>query len=339
MGMAVGQREGFENLYAKPEEIKRTARILNIVLLIATAPRRYQRKHLVERFEVSPRMIDKDLEVIRHGLKLPLMKDKSGYYFEHMPELPALKLGFAEALALLMAVQSARSVSGLGGPELASAIARLETLFPDEYVTILRQSAQPALLSAHQQRRQRMLTLLGRAQVERRKLQIRYTTASRNGEISERVIHPYSLIPYVRSWQVIAYCEKRHDIVVFKVDRILDAVLLEAHYEIPADFDPETYMGNAWGMIRSQSEAEEVVLRFAPDAGRWVSEEQWHKSQRVETLADGSVLFTVQVPITPEFINWILYYGAKVSILKPEHLRTQIAEEHRRAAQHHERKE
>lgn len=337
--MAFEQQEGLEDLYAKPEEVKRTARILNIVLLIATAPRRYQRKHLVERFEVSPRMIDKDLEVIRHGLRLPLMKDKSGYYFEQMPELPALKLGFAEALALLMAVQSARSVSGLGGPELASAVARLEALFPDEYVAILRQSTQPTLLSPHQQRRQRMLTLLGRTQIERRKLQIRYTTASRNGEISERVIHPYALIPYVRSWQVIAYCEKRQDVLVFKVDRILDAVMLDAHYDIPADFDPETYIGNAWGMIRAQAEAEEVVLRFAPDAGRWVSEEQWHKSQQVETLADGSVLFTVRIPITPEFVNWILYYGAKVSVLQPENLRLQVAEEHRRAAEHHARKE
>ena len=53
----------------KLEETKRTSRILEIVQIIATAPRRYLRRHLAHRFEVSERMIQKDLDVIRHGLK------------------------------------------------------------------------------------------------------------------------------------------------------------------------------------------------------------------------------------------------------------------------------
>jgi len=327
-------QEWFEDSLTKPEEIKRTARILDIVLLIATFPRTYQRKHLVERFEVSSRMIDKDLQIIRHGLRLPLMRDQSGYYFERTPDLPMLKLGFTEALALLIAVQSAKGVSGLGGTELASAIARLESLFPDEYTTMLRQLAKPAPLESRYQHRQKMLTLLTRAQIEKRKLRILYETASRHGEISERVVRPYALVPYVRSWQLIAYCEKRQNVLMFKVDRILDAVMLDVFYEIPADFDLDRYMGGAWGMMRAGEEAiEEVVLLFDPDAGRWVAEEQWHKSQQVEHLENGSVLFKVRIPITPEFINWVMYYGAKVKVLRPPHLRKRIVEEHQRAAQ------
>ncbi|GIV71279.1 YafY family protein [Caldilinea sp.] len=323
----------FEDSGAKPEEIKRTARILAIVLLITTFPKKYHRKDLVERFEISPRMIDKDLEIIRHGLKLPLRKDRNGYYFERTPELPMLRLGFAEALALLIAVQSAKGVSGLGGPELASAVARLESLFPDEYVVMLRQLAKPVPLSSHYQQRQKMLTLLTKAHIEKRKLRILYETASRNGEISERVVCPYALVPYVRSWQLVAYCEKRRNVLMFKVDRILEAVILDSSYEIPADFDLDQYMGNAWGMMRAGEEAiEEVVLLFDANAGRWVAEEQWHKSQQVEQLADGSVLFRVRIPITPEFMNWVMYYGAKVKVLQPQHLREKIIEEHQRAA-------
>ena len=134
--MAAGQE-------SKLEETKRTSRILTIVMMIATAPRRYQRKHLVEHFEVSERMMDKDIEVIRHGLRLPLARDRSGYYFERMPELPMLQLGFTEALALLTAVQSAQRVSGVATLELASGVARIESLFPNEYVTLLRQFARP----------------------------------------------------------------------------------------------------------------------------------------------------------------------------------------------------
>lgn len=325
--------QGFiESLDTKLEETKRTARILNIVLMVATSPRRYLRRDLAERFEVSERMIDKDLEIIRHGLLLQMNRDRSGYFFEQIPDLPTLKLGFAEALALLMAMQSAQRVSGIGTPELAAAVARLESLFPDKYLAMLRQLSKPAPMTDQRQHRQSMLTVLGRAQLEGRKLWIRYETASRNGDINERVVHPYTLIPYVRSWQLVAYCEKRRDVVMFKVDRIHEARILDANYTIPADFDFDKYMGSAWGMMRAGSlPVEAVVLKFTPEAGRWVAEEDWHKSQQVEYLEDGGVLFQVHIPITPEFVNWVMYYGAKVEVLEPTHLRATVMEGHRQA--------
>ena len=45
------------------EATKRTARILEIVQLVAGNPRRYRRADLAQRFEISERMIQKDGEV------------------------------------------------------------------------------------------------------------------------------------------------------------------------------------------------------------------------------------------------------------------------------------
>jgi len=72
---------------------------------------------------------------------------------------------------------------------------------------------------------------------------------------------------------------------------------------------------------------------FDPVAGRWVSEEHWHKSQEVEFLPDGSVLVRFHIGITPEFVHWVLYYGSRVMVLRPEWLRKKVAEEHRKAAE------
>jgi hypothetical protein len=47
------------------EETKRMARVLEMVQMIAGAPRRYHRRSLAERFEVCERMIQKDFDVIR----------------------------------------------------------------------------------------------------------------------------------------------------------------------------------------------------------------------------------------------------------------------------------
>jgi predicted DNA-binding transcriptional regulator YafY len=321
----------------KLEETKRTSRVLEIVQAIATAPQRYLRRDLAQRFEVSERMIQKDLEVIRHGLKLPLLHSPEGYYFEEVPRLPALQYTFAEALALLLAVQAARQVSGVGSVELAAAVARLEALFPPEFIPLLRQAVGQPVITAQREHRQQMLMLLNRALVEGRKVRMVYETRSRGGKVSERVVRPYHIMPYVRSWQLIAYCERREAVRMFKVDRIREATLLDGRYSVPADFDLDAYMGMGWGLMRGKAkEPVDVVLHFGPEAGRWVAEEYWHPSQQAEGQPDGSMLFKLHVAVTPEFVNWLLYYGSRVEVLEPPGLRERVAEEHREAAEVYE---
>lgn len=317
------------------EENKRVARILQIVQMIATAPKRYKRKDLAAEFEISAEAIKKDIEVIRHGLRLTLENERgSGYYFEDIPRLPSLNYTLTEALSLLVAVQAAQQISGVGSPELAAAIARLESLFPAQFRELLPSLKQQPILTAQREHRHEMLTLLNQAMVFRQKVEIVYETRSRGGSIGQRIVHPYQTMPYVRSWQLIAYCEKRNDVLMFKVDRIHEATILpETSYLFSNDYDPEAYLGNAWGVMRGvDAEVEEIVLHFDAMAGRWVAEEYWHKSQNVEIQEDGSVIFKLTIAITPEFVNWLLYYGGRVEVLEPMHLRKQVAKEHLNAA-------
>lgn len=316
------------------DETKRVSRILELTQIITMRPRRYLRRDLADRFGVGERMIQKDLDVIRNGLKLPLLHSAMGYYFEETPRLPALQCTFSEALALVLALQAARQVSGIGSTDLAAATARLESLFPPEFRPLLRQASPQIWANSQQEHRQLMLFHLNLAMVRGCKVQIRYRTSSREGELSQRVIQPYHIMPYVRSWQLIAFCELRAEVRMFKVDRIEEAVLTAERYEIPGDFNLDDYLGMAWGIIRGGTkEAVEVVLHFASGAGRWVTEERWHKSQKAEEQPDGSVILRLQVVITPEFINWLLYYGPRVQVLKPDDLKETIRKEHEKAAE------
>ncbi|MEW6446963.1 MAG: WYL domain-containing protein [Bacillota bacterium] len=314
--------------------MKRVSRILELVQIIATSPHRYLRRDLAARFEVSERMIQKDLEVIRHGLVLPLARSREGYYFEKTPCLPALQFTFAEALALLLVLQAARQVSGIGSGELSAALTRLEALFPQEFAPLLRQAASTPVVSAQREHRQQMLMLLNQALIQGRKVRMIYATHSRGGKASERVVCPYHVMPYVRSWHLIAYCEWRQAVLVFKVDRIRQATLLDKRYRIPEEFDLAAYLGPAWGIMRGATgEAVDVVLRFEPEAGRRVAEEHWHPSQQVEEQSDGTVLFRLHIAVTPDFLNWLLYYGSRVEVLAPASLRKLVAAEHYRAAE------
>jgi len=315
------------------DEMKRISRILELTHMIAVRPNRYLRRDLASRFEISERTIQKDLDIIRNGMKLSLMHSRDGYFFEEMPILPALQYTFSEALALLLAVRTAQQISGIGTGELAAAVARLEALFPSEFGSLLKQAVHQPATSVPREHRQQMLALLHAALAGNRKVRMTYKTSSRDGALSERVVRPYHIQLHVRSWHLIAYCELRNEVRMFKVDRIEEAALTDKSYSIPEAFNVEEYIGNAWGIVRgTEAKTEEVTLHFDDEAGRWVSEEFWHHSQSVELHPDGGVLFRVQIPVTPEFVHWVLYYGARVEVLEPGWLRDRVAEEHGKAA-------
>lgn len=109
------------------QEIRRTARILDLIQRIAVRPHQWKRNALAADFEISERQVQKDLDIVRHRLRLPLQHDRQGYYFTRIPQLPAVTYSFSEALALLLAVQSARQVSGIASAELAAAVVGGET--------------------------------------------------------------------------------------------------------------------------------------------------------------------------------------------------------------------
>jgi proteasome accessory factor B len=318
----------------RDNQIRRTARVLEIIQQIAVAPGRWSRRSLAGHHEISERMIQKDLELIRYRLGLKLEHDGETYSFERLPHLPTTNYSFSEALALLTAARSAQTLPGVNSAELAAAIARLESIFPNELVPVLREATEQLPRKAVKPHRQTMLALLHRALSERKQVRILYATASQAGEAKVRVIEPYYLMPYGRSWHLIAYDHLRQSVIQFKIDRVHEAELLENTYTIPADFDVEEYMGDAWGLMRgSANETEEVILLFESQAGLWVSEEHWHKSQQSELLPDGRSRLMFYVGVTPEMVNWLLYYGDQVFVEKPEWLRNEVRERHQRAVQ------
>lgn len=317
---------------ARDNQIRRTARILEMIQQIASAPRYWTRRKLAKVYEISERMIQKDLELVRIKLGLDLRNEREGYYFNRLPHLPTMNFSFAEAVALLSAARAGQAVPGTNSVELAAAIARLECIFPDALRPLLKTSLDQLPRSAQKSHRQSMLTLFYRALSERRCIRMDYQS-NRSKESKSRLVAPYSIYPYGRSWHVVAYDHLREDVLQFKLDRVHLAELTEKAYIMPADFNLEDYLGDGWGLMRgAASEPEKVRLLFDETAGRWVSEEVWHKSQEINQLADGTFEMQLYVGVTPEMVNWLLYYGAHVRVEEPLWLREKVREEHRRAS-------
>lgn len=315
---------------ARLPETTRIARVLDIVWHINAAPRYWTRKRLADKFEVSERSITSDLELIKHRLNFDLENERGkGYFFAKVPQLPSVSYSISEALALILAARAARQFAGVPQRDLSLAITRLSSVIPGELRAMVEQVANDGL-GESDPHREEILSRCSQAISAAHSLNLVYTAASANGEETERMIDPYAVFPYDRSWHVVGYCHLRDDVRVFKVDRIRSASQTGMSFARQPDFDLEAFLNTGWGLMRGLGlPVDQVVLRFRPPAARWVAEEHWHESQQIVPLPDGRVEFRVTIQVTPEFQRWVFRYGSDVEVVAPDSLRDWVAGEAR----------
>jgi len=338
-----------------PEEYRRVRRVVDLLLRVTQQPRRWTRRDLAALYEVSEKQVDKDLQLVRHGLRMPLRHVAQGYYFERVATLPSLTLTLPEALSLLLAARLGQQMPGVSRADLSAAIARVEAMLPVELLPLVGALGSRVAEEASQS------TLLGDLQLaiaERARLRLVYQSASRgspaegggdsanldgsglgvasggrwdSGWPKERLVDPYTLLPYLKSWYLVGMCHLRGGVRMFKVDRIRGLSRTGDRFPFPAEFDLEEYLGHAWGLLRGEAgDPEEVVLEFEAETGRWVRDEEWHPSQRVEELPNGRVRLTYWAGITSELRRWVLGFGRQVRVVRPEGLGKWVREEARR---------
>lgn len=229
-----------------------------------------------------------------------------------------VRLVLQEALALLLALRPLAT----GDHPFADAVRRLR----GKVLQAIGPDAQRALSLAERAIRGPGKLGAGRmgqlreAMARCRELRISYWSAHR-AAASERVIRPYAMAEHDGDWYVIAHDSQRDTVVSFRVDRIRDAELLEAEFEVPMDFD-----------VRKWSEDRDFVpaaanvvarVRFTGDAVRWAREELPPKDCQVQ--ADGSLLANVRVASEVWFLSWLLPFGREAEVLEPPELRAEVA--------------
>jgi predicted DNA-binding transcriptional regulator YafY len=157
---------------------------------------------------------------------------------------------------------------------------------------------------------------LKQAVKSRARCRIRYLKPD-DAEPGEREVDPYALVYGSGKWYVIGHCHLRDDIRAFRVDRLLEASLVDASYDVPADFDPSEYV-TAGRVFRTDAE-DQVVVRYSARVAPWVREHG-----PVRELEDGrvSVSFTAADPAW--LVRHALGYGPEAEVVEPVAVRDMV---------------
>ncbi|MHC4094182.1 MAG: helix-turn-helix transcriptional regulator [Planctomycetota bacterium] len=283
---------------------------------------------------VSRRTIFRDLSTLElAGLPCTFDRQRQGYVLEHSRFLPPVMLSLEEGLGLMLLTRRAVHRRFVPGYRPATAAAmKIEAALP----AAVRKHCGELLdgvdlrywpMSDVESTRD-VLPLLQRALADHKKVALRYDSYKEKREI-ETVLHPYRMSFLRRGWYVIGLSERYKQVLTFKIERIVNMRVLRDTYVPDPEFDLDDYFGNAWQMIRGDKRYH-VVIRFSPMMAGNVEEVAWHRTQQTERLADGGLLFEVDVDGIKEIAWWILGYGKEAIVQEPPELR-QLVAEHARA--------
>lgn len=307
-------------------------RLLNIIAILQSG-RFINAQELADECQVSRRTIFRDIEKLRQsGLRISFDEKKQGYQFEESSFLLPADLTTEEVLALITLCQDmADDQKGLHYLEPARIAAfKLASVLPRKMRKYIGDSIELRHIrigpTANLEGTEDCYELISRALQNRQSVDIQYRSFVEQESISTQ-LNPYCFFFSRRSWYVIGYSLLHEDVRTFHLKRFEQVeILSESKYEIPAGFSLDSYLGNAWHMIREKDHPHHVVIRFASMVAGNVAEIQWHKTQRIETQPDGSIHFHVDVEGLNEIVWWILGYGKQAEVLEPPELRQKVLE-------------
>lgn len=279
---------------------------------------------IAEKCGVCNRTSRRDLEALE-SIGVPIWEDGTkrgiapGYF------LPPISFTLPEAMTIFLAARLLLSYSNTYNPNIDSTFVKLNSAVAPPLRDQVTRTIDWMQKLNRDDRLRRITDRLTHAWINGRRAQICYQALGRS-KAGSRMVEPYFIQPatFEHANYLIAYCHQARKVLTFKIDRIIDIALLDERYSVPPDFDANKFLEPAWG-ITLYGKPMTVKLKFNSEIGRLARETRWHPSQAVKTQPDGSAVVTFKVPVTDEFIAFVMRWGEKVEVLRPASLRRKVA--------------
>ncbi len=282
--------------------------------------------------EVSVRTVERDIDRLRDLFIAPIQYDRTrrGYYYAEPFELPPVRLGDGEAIALFLGQRLLAQCKGTPFEEFVQqAMAKIRILLPQSVVVDVERTLGSVSFQAEPLRGEELevadrYQLLAKAIIDRKSVLVEYYTMTRD-EITHRKIDPYHLRFSEGTWYCIGHCHHRNTIRTFALDRMLHLEAIEDSFSIPDDFSVDEYLSHSLSIERG--EPQKVVLEFDRVQAAYIRGRKWHHSQTLEELPGGALRMTLTVGGLGEVKRWVTGMGSHGWVVEPEELQEEIAEE------------
>ena len=289
-------------------KIDRLIGILSVLLQEekTTAP------ELAEKFEVSKRTINRDIEdLCRAGIPIRTTQGSGGgISIMDGYRMDRTILTSKDMQMILVGLRSLDSVSGSSYyGQLMEKIQAGSSAFVSGRDSILID-----LSSWYRESLAPKIEIIQDAIGDRHLLKFRYYAPT--GE-SERMVEPYYLVFRWSSWYLWGWCRDRRDLRLFKLNRMDKVRKTEKSFECREVVMPDLSNEKIFpGGVK-------VKALFSPDV-KWRLVEEFGPKCFAEN-DDGRLLFTADYTDVENLVTWIMTFGDKAEVLEPKEAREKIA--------------
>ncbi|MDQ3399098.1 MAG: WYL domain-containing protein [Deinococcota bacterium] len=110
-----------------------------------------------------------------------------------------------------------------------------------------------------------------------------------------------------------------------RLDAVTGWTLTTGHFSKPQE-EVQAYLERRFGIFAGEDAPVTVRLRVSPERANAVGRTRRHKSQRCTLQDDGSLIYELSVPLSPDLVYWVAGYGGHMRVLEPEALREKVLE-------------
>jgi predicted DNA-binding transcriptional regulator YafY len=198
----------------------RFRRIWTIVEAIAQEPG-CSRRELAERFALSERQLQADLNVIRSDMALPLVR-RQGYRFEPEELGPESRFGLGDAHLLALALAHLAADGSVPREAVGSLAAKLPGVFPLHLRGLLRQVLAATVGDCQGEPGYRVFAVLAEAMRGGTPVRLHYQLDFASGGALRPIVRPELVIPYLGCWYLIGECYQPRKTMMFPLDAVAE---------------------------------------------------------------------------------------------------------------------
>lgn len=287
-------------------------------------------QNLARLLEVSSKTIQRDLEFMKTRMGFPIDYDaeRYGYYYtQAVDNYPLVQVSQDELVALYVAQMVLRQYTGtpyekaLRGAfeKITAGLSKRLTVSWNDLDTRLSfksVGATPADFA--------LFNKLSQAVLQSMEVEFEYRKLYGSRSYERRRVQPYHLGAMDGQWYLFGFDRKREEMRTFVLSRMRKLYVTAFQFIRPEHFSIAEYLGKSFGVYKGHG-SHIVRIRFDRFASQLIQERQWHPSQKVRKLKNGTLEMTLKLEGLPEIERWILSWGIHAQVLAPAELQQSLA--------------
>ena len=138
----------------------------------------------------------------------------------------------------------------------------------------------------------------------------------------EKVVAPYAVKLFHQRWYMLSHTGNHY--ATYALDRMQAVKISDESFEMPADFSPQRYFDEYFGVLTDDTPMTHVVIRAHRWTPNYLRTLPLHHSQCELASTDDYTDFSFDLRPTADFLGQLLSQGDGIEVLEPQDLREKM---------------